>query len=227
MLVASSDSAVVPEQEERKMPYIPPGNRPAIDEKVSALAEEIVEDMAKSGKTAEVSVYYREAFVQIAGFVRRLESEAGAAPGSRAEELAAVVVETARGYEQLGAWVGELNYAITRLIQMVPYRMWKRGVWAEPLRYWLHAQTVGALTRAAYELHGREENDYVGNGLAGVLEDVKDELKRRVNTAYEAAQINKSGDCFELVPYRTVLTPFKAGEVEGFIEILQSYQEPE
>jgi len=47
-----------------------------------------------------------------------------------------------------------------------------------------------------------------------------------VNTAYEAAQINKSGDCYDHVPYRTKLTPFSVGETEGFIEIQLPYQEP-
>ena len=44
----------------------------------------------------------------------------------------------------------------------------------------------------------------VGIGIGGVFEDVKDEYKRRVNTAYEAAQIVKNGDCYD-TPYYTKL----------------------
>ena len=38
-----------------------------------------------------------------------------------------------------------------------------------------------------------------------MFEDIKDEYKRRVNSAYEAAQILKSGDCYDYVPFRTQL----------------------
>ena len=209
------------------MPYIPPDNRPDIDRRVDAVAEEIAAMLTEKGQTAEMSTHYRRCFLEIAEFIAVLEKSPDEPAGTIAEELASVVVEQAKGYNQTGGWVGELNYAITMLIQMVPYKMYKKGEWSEPLRYWIHAQTVGALTRTAYDLHARMGDDFIGNGLTGVFEDIKDELKRRVNTAYEAAQISKSGDCFGYVPYRTQLTPFKTGDVEGFIEVMQPYREPE
>lgn len=208
------------------MPYIPPQNRPDLDTKVDALAEEIALALIENDHTAELSTHYRHALMEIAAFIAKLEAEPDAAPATKAQELAAMIVEKAKSYDQKGAWTGELNYSITMFIQLVPYKMYKKGAWSQPMRYWIYAQTVGALTRTAYDVHGKMPDDYIGNGLAGVFEDIKDEFKRRVNTAYEAAQIIKSGDCYDYVPYRTQLTPFKAGDVEGFIEIMQEYREP-
>jgi len=207
------------------MPYIPPQNRPAIDSPVDVLAEEIVATLIKNNHTAEISVHYRQVFRTIAEFIAQLEYQPDRKPTNKAQELARAIVDTARGYNLKGAWAGELNYALTKLIQLVPYKMFKCRTWDESLRYWLYAQTVGALTRTAYELHKSTADDYVGNGLAGVFEDVKDEYKRRVNTAYEAAQIRKSGDCYEHVPFRTQLVPFKVADTDGFIEIMLPYRQ--
>ena len=99
------------------------------------------------------------------------------------------------GYE--GAYLGELNYSITRLIQEVPQQMVKLGKWKEELRYWLYAVTVDSLIAMANRTD-------LAIGEAGVFEDIKDEYKRRVNPAYEAVQIVKSGDCYN-TPYHTVL----------------------
>jgi len=94
------------------------------------------------------------------------------------------------------------------------------GAWDESLRYWIYAETVGALVRTSYDIHARYANTWIGNGLAGVLVDVKDEYKRRVNTAYEAAQILKSGDCYDATPFHTRLVAFEHGGVRGYIEIM-------
>ena len=144
---------------------------------------------------------------------------------SRAQQLAATIVEAARGYGVQGGWTGELNYAITMLIQLVPYEMCRRKAWEESLRYWIYAETVGALTRTAYDLHGRTGDDFIGNGLTGVFEDIKDEYKRRVNSAYEAAQILKSGDCYDYVPFRTRLVAATVDGVSGYQEVMLPRQE--
>ncbi|MGD2175323.1 MAG: hypothetical protein PVJ27_07965 [Candidatus Brocadiaceae bacterium] len=211
------------------MPYIPPENRPAIDAVVDALADQIADKLEASGGTAEVSELYREAFLEMADFVTALERSGPEAPEATtpAQRVAEQVVAMAERYNQKGGWLGELNYAVTTLIQAVPFTLYSRGAWPEVLRYWLHAETVGALTRTAYDLHQRTGNDWIANGLAGVFEDVKDELKRRVNTAYEAAQIRKSGDCYDRMPFRTQLVPMQAGGVEGFIEIMLPRREPQ
>jgi len=207
------------------MPYIPPANRPAIDEKVNALTDEIAAVMIREKQTADISVHYRRAFLEIARFIAALEQKTASAPSSRAQQLAATIVETARGYGIQGGWTGELNYAITMLIQLVPYEMCRRKAWADSLRYWIYAQTVGALTRTAYDLHVGTADDYIGNGLTGVFEDIKDEYKRRVNSAYEAAQILKSGDCFDYVPFRTHLVATTVGGVSGYQEVMLPRQE--
>ena len=207
------------------MPYIPPKNRPDLDRCVDDLAEEIARTLSEKGETAEISTRYRSAFMAISEFIRQSEHGRKPKAASGSDKLAAMILAKAADYGIQGGWTGELNYAITRLIQKVPMAMVKKGAWSEPLRYWIYAETVGALTRTAYELHARLDNDYVGNGLAGVFEDVKDEYKRRVNTAYEAAQILKSGDCYDLVPYRTALVPAKVGGVEGFQEVMLPRQE--
>lgn len=202
------------------MPYISAANRPAIDEKVAALAEEIAAAIVAQRQTAEISTHYRRAFMETAEFLAAAERGAAAQPASAAEWLAATIIQTACGSGVKGSWAGELNYAITRLIQRVPHTLQLRKAWDDPLRYWIYAQTVGALTRTAYDLHSRMADDYVGNALAGVFEDVKDEYKRRVNAAYEAAQILKSGDCYEYSPFQTQLVAVNIGGVAGFQEVM-------
>ena len=207
------------------MPYIPPQNRPPVDRAVDALAARIADEVKASGETAEVSVRYRASFRAIADAIARLQR--GQTIGDSAEEAVAhAVFETAAGYGQTGGWLGELNYALTTLVQAVPYTLYRGGVWDECLRYWLYAETVGALTRTAYDMHAAYPDDFVGNGLAGVFEDVKDEYKRRVNTAYEAAQIRKSGDCYDMSPYRTRLVETEVAGVKGYAEVMLPYQEP-
>lgn len=208
------------------MPYIPAAHRPAIDEKVAALADEIATVMIQQRQTAEISTHYRRAFLAIADFIAAMEKKTALEATSKAQQLAATIVDTARGYGVKGGWTGELNYAITMLIQLVPYEMQRRKAWDESLRYWIYAQTVGALTRTAYDLHARTGDDYIGNGLAGVLEDVKDEYKRRVNSAYEAAQILKSGDCYDHVPFRTRLVAATVDGVAGYQEVMLPRQNP-
>ena len=207
------------------MPYIPPQNRPAIDEKVTALAGAIAGAMIEQSHTAEISTHYRRAFLEIADYIAALEKGPATAPSSKARELAATIVEVAQGYGVKGGWTGELNYAITMLIQLVPYEMQSRKAWDESLRYWIYAETVGALTRTAYDLHARLSDDYIGNGLAGVFEDIKDEYKRRVNSAYEAAQILKSGDCYDFVPFRTQLVAATVDGVTGYQEVMLPKEE--
>ncbi len=211
------------------MPYIPPENRPAINEAVDALAEQMADELEHTGGTAEISERYREAFMDMARFIAAVEAapESPPEPESEAQRVADAVVDMAAAYNQKGGWLGELNYAVTTLVQAVPFKMYQRGAWEEALRYWLYAETVGALTRTAYELHEKSGNKWVPNGLAGVFEDVKDEFKRRVNSAYEAAQIRKSGDCYHMVPFRTQLVPMEVGEVSGFIEVMLRRQEPQ
>jgi hypothetical protein len=76
-------------------------------------------------------------------------------------------------------------------------------------------------------MHEAFDNDWISNGIAGVFEDVKDEYKRRVNTAYEALQIRKSGDCYDKSPFRTQLVEFEASGTKGWIEVMLPQSNPE
>ena len=201
------------------MPYIPPQNRPVIDAAVDSLAEEIAATLRRERQTAEFSELYRDAFNRIAEAIDRIE-RGGATGDSAPECLAVAITDAARGYNTKGGWLGEMNYGLTMLIQVVPLKMKQSGAWTDALRYWIYAETVGALVRASYDVHARYPNTWQANGLAGVFEDVKDEYKRRVNTAYEAAQILKSGDCYDATPYHTRLMPIEHDGVRGYFEIM-------
>jgi hypothetical protein len=209
------------------MPYIPPNNRPPIDEAVDLLAKEISEAMQARKETSELGSRLRAAFMSVAMYIREAESgkpsatgDKSSAAGGKAEALARCILDTAASYGIQGGWTGELNYAVTRLLQTVPYQLYKKGEWQEPLRYWIYAETVGALTRTAWDLHTECADDYIGNGLCGVFIDIKDEYKRRVNTAYEAAQILKSGDCYDRTTFRTQLVPVSVNGVDGYQEVM-------
>jgi|SRR5579872_279343 len=179
------------------MPYVPSmktdgksQDRILIDAAVEHLALTLVEL-----NTTNFSVLsnYKVIFDSIGNTLITLSKDPLYFTGS---ELAHVVFSVGSTYKYEGAFLGELNYALTRLIQRVPQLMVKAGKWAakDEIRYWLYAVTVEALTVAASNFQNS------GIGIGGVFEDVKDEYKRRVNPSYEAAQIIKSGDCYD-TPY--------------------------
>jgi hypothetical protein len=113
------------------------------------------------------------------------------------EGLAKAICDVSIPYKYDGAFLGELNYSITRLIQRIPQIMVDREIFKSALRYWIYA------------------------GIVGVLIDIKDEYKRRVNTSYEAAQIVKSGDCYD-TPFYTKLVEIidQTGKVIGHQEVM-------
>lgn len=96
-------------------------------------------------------------------------------PAITALAKAIAKVSARHGYE--GAFAGELNYSLTRLLQEIPRELIAAGQIKEELRYWIQPLMYGVLT------------------------DVALEHKLRVNTAYEAAQIVKSGDCYDTPHY--------------------------
>lgn len=209
------------------MPYISPQNRPAIDDAVEKLANELSDKLVAKESSGSISEDYRKVFMEISNYI--VMSEAGQEPSgslSSAKEIGKVIMSNSRKSETQGGWHGELNYAITRLIQWVPFEMHRRKEWDQAFRYWLYAQTVGALVRTSYEIDDKFGNEWVANGLAGVFEDIKDEYKRRVNTSYERLQISKSGDCYEKSPFKTQLTEFEHNGIKGWIEIMLPQEEP-
>lgn len=207
------------------MPYIPKEDRPAIDVKVEILADNIVNyammyplAFAEEYEIAMIRICKRlidlELYSNFTECVKRAE-----------EETADAIFNTAKKYGYRGAWLGGLNYALTRLVQVVPQKMVAKGVWKQPLKYWIYVLTAGAIDCAAIELKlqsknlGPEVKNWTLTGVIGVLFDVKDEYKRRVNTAYEAEQIIKNGDCYD-TPFKTVLVPAEINGVKGYQEVM-------
>ncbi|MEM3097500.1 MAG: hypothetical protein QXU32_02105 [Nitrososphaerales archaeon] len=111
--------------------------------------------------------------------------------------LCDVIAEAVVRHGHEAAWAGELNYALTRIIQELPRSLIKQGVLKDEMRYWIQP--------LAY----------------GVLLDVALEHKRRVNAAYEAYQIVKSGDCYD-TPYYTKLVEVvdDNGKTIGYQEVM-------
>lgn len=93
-----------------------------------------------------------------------------------AKKLAEGIAEVSAKYKYKGAFAGEMNYAITRLLNHLPRALMATEEASSELRYWMQAI------------------------FFGVLQDVALEYKVRVNPAYEIAQIIKSGDCYD-TPY--------------------------
>lgn len=202
------------------MPYVPSKktdgkstDREQLDFAVEAVAQDIAVQVTNNLSLITV---YKNTFHRIAFQLHAKHTSAGAAwANTSTDDLARVIIAVGATYGYEGAFLGELNYAITRLIQRVPQIKVQQGVWAQELRYWLYAATVEALTTTAYEMRSG------GMGISGVFEDIKDEYKRRVNTAYEAEQILKSGDCYD-TPYYTRLVKVvnEDGKLIGHQEIM-------
>jgi len=200
------------------MPYVPSKKTDgkSADREIIDAAAEILADKAAGEITDNLSVIdvYGNVFLKTARALK--EFLAGQNPAGGSEEgLAKAIYEVAAAYDYQGAYLGEFNYAFTRFIQRVPAIMVEKKRWDGEFRYWIYAATVSALISAS-----RQAED-LKIGLEGVLEDIKDEYKRRVNTAYEAAQILKSGDCYE-TPYYTKVVEVvdEAGNSVGHMEIM-------
>lgn len=113
--------------------------------------------------------------------------------------LAQKIAEVSKRHGYEAAFAGELNYSLTRLLQEIPRELIAAGQIKEELRYWIQPL------------------------MYGVLLDVALEHKRRVNVAYEAAQIIKSGDCYD-TPYYTRLVRVvdETGIVIGHQEVMMA-----
>ncbi len=209
---------------EGSMPYIAAADRPPLDARVEALADELASRLSDemNGDT-EVSLCYKEAFLAVADSLHRLQEGQTQEAHSKAELLAHEIFVSGKNHGYRGAWLGGLDYALTRLIQVVPLKMVEKKAWNEEFRFWIYAQTTGALQRTAMTVHSAND-DWVNDALVGVLTDVKDEYKRRVNSAYEAFQIKTSGDCYS-TRYRTEISDVRddEGRVIGYEEIMKDF----
>lgn len=182
------------------MPYVPSEktdgksqDRNLIDVKVEALANAMSEKIVSNMDVCQMYMY-------VFRCMKNMNYDTIMVKANTVRAYAIALMDTVKtvgaGYGYEGAYLGELNYAITRLIQRVPALLAKNNkcglVVGKELRYWLYAITVDALISAA---QGEGEP-----GVNGVFEDIKDEYKVRVNKSYEIAQILKSGDCYD-TPY--------------------------
>lgn len=190
------------------MPYVPSmktvppaDDRNVIDAAVERAARDAAEKIThNSSLTGVYAKFFEEVALRISAFLNTLSVEGH----SSATTLAHAILDVSQKYKYDGAHLGEFNYAMTRFIQRVPQIKVDSDQWSQELRYWLYARTVAALSKVSMSLLSEECDALVD--LGGVLVDVKDEYKRRVNTAYEAEQIVKSGDCYD--------TPFYTRQVE-------------
>jgi hypothetical protein len=198
------------------MPYVPSKKT-----KPSATDREIL-DAALEPVAQEIAAHVRENFDVIEEYKRvfcaiadTLSQRRNSQADNAATKLAHVIYDVGAAYKYEGAFLGELNYTITRLIQRVPQIMVKSGKWKDELRYWLYAATVEALIYTSIETRDR------GVGVSGVFEDIKDEYKVRVNRAYEDVQIAKSGDCYDTPYYGRILSGVDEdnGEHVGYFEL--------
>lgn len=200
------------------MPYVPSKktdgkstDREVLDAAVERLASEVV---SRISNNLSLVAEYKSAFMKVAQSLHSIIRGSNAGSGAEVD-LAQAIHDVGAKYGYEGAYLGEFNYAFTRFIQRVPQLKVQNGVWAQELRYWLYAATVEALTYASYETRN------LGIGVSGVFEDIKDEYKRRVNTAYEAEQILKSGDCYDTPYYTRVVGVVDSdGKAVGHMEIM-------
>lgn len=203
------------------MPYVPSKKTDgqAKDREIIDIAVETVALKAVKKITDNKSLrcVYIDIFLKTAGHLNDLLSGKKTRGDSSERALAEAIYEVSEGYGYWGAHMSECNYAFTRFIQRVPRIKVEQGEWEEKneLRYWTYAATVSAL------IYTSRHTDDLGICLDGVFEDIKDEYKRRVNPAYEAAQILKNGDCYD-TPYYTRLVEVvdEDGNLIGHQEIM-------
>jgi hypothetical protein len=112
------------------------------------------------------------------------------------KQLADGIAQVSKKYGYDGAFLGELNYSLTRLLQHLPRSLCASGQLKTEIKYWLQA------------------------GLFGVLLDVMLEYKVRVNQSYEIKQILKSGDCYDTPFYsKPVAVKNNKGDTIGYVYI--------
>lgn len=220
------------------MPYIEKPERDELDASIGELAQDIAKRLSskpnKQGKRVnqqeeDISGLYKQAILEVADTIIGLEEGKTSVASTPAQRLGQKIFEAGKGAGEGGQaeWLGRFNYSITRLIQDVPHIMVVNLEWQAEFRYFLYALTAGALEQSALDIRSRKvsgNREWVINGLVGSLFDVKDEYKRRVNTSYEAIQIKKSGDCYD-VPFRTEIVEVKDPEGnKGYQEIMMDYR---
>ena len=206
------------------MPYVPSEKTdpPAEDRNfLDPFIEKAAEESAKNiTNNFSLISEYKNVFENIANvlkaFVKSAKTRKGSVQDTPVLNLGKAIFEVGEKWGYEGAFLGELNYAITRFLQRVPQIKVARGDWkdSDELRYWLYACTGESL----YCIQ-QETRDW-GMGISKVFGDIGDEYKWKVNRSYEAYQIVKSGDCYD-TPYYTRLVEVvnEIGTHIGYIDI--------
>jgi hypothetical protein len=189
------------------MPYVKHSHRQKLDPFVEKTSDEIVESSASLKYPQEIGQVYYLKFLDLVralhSLVLKKEDKYGSSHKNSIHHLAEAIFEA--GKEDGGFWAGDLNYAITRMIQLVPRKLVHKGKWEKEFRYWTYAVTAGALERTALSVNGMlfsensAEGDWIITVLIGVFLDIKDEYKRRVNVPYEIEQTTSNGDCYDVI----------------------------
>jgi len=200
------------------MPYVPSEktvppaeDRVMLDAVVRPLADEAASRITNNMSLVKV---YQDIFIKVSKQLDILLA-GKQIKDSVESRVAQAVYGLKQKYDYEGAHLGELNYAFTMFIQWVPEAKVKRGEWKEEFRYWVYALTVKALTYA------QSHTETLKSGVSGVWEDIKDEYKREMNPAYEAAQMVKSGHCYFGPWYnRLIELVDEAGKHVGYQEVM-------
>ncbi len=190
------------------MPYVKHSHRQKLDPFIERASDKIAESSALLKYPQEIGqVYYLE-FLDIVRALRALalkkedDIHGGSSHKNSIHHLADAIFSA--GKDDGGFWAGDLNYAITRMIQLVPRKLVQKGKWEKEFRYWTYAATAGALERTALSVNEMfsdrsDESDWINTVLVGVFIDIKDEYKRRVNVPYEIEQTASNGDCYDVI----------------------------
>ena len=205
------------------MPYVPSmktvppaDDRMIIDDAVEIAAHDVAESVTHNASLTRV---YAKFFEEVALRVSALRNDLCVTGQPSATTLAHAIISVSKKYGYDGAHLGEFNYAMTRFIQRVPQLKVENLDWSQELRYWLYARTVAALSKVSALLLLEADDELVD--LGGVLVDIKDEYKRRVNIPYEAEQIWKSGDCYDTPFYTRLVEVIDSnGKNVGHMEVM-------
>ncbi len=184
------------------MPYVKESHRKKLDPLIEVISDELARAASVLEKPQEIGEIYFSTFLEISRLLKELAtgSRLSLTSGST-QRLAKVIFEV--GTEDKSFWAGDLNYALTRVIQIVPRKLVEKRKWEKEFRYWTYAVTSGALESTALAISREawpkeEEEPWLDVVLVGVLLDIKDEYKRRVNAPYEIEQQRVNGDCYDV-----------------------------
>lgn len=184
------------------MPYVKESHRKKLDPMLDLVSDEIVEAASLLEKPQQIGQVYFSTFFEVCRLVKELVTGVPSSSSSKnSQRLAKLIFET--GTEDGSFWAGDLNYVLTRIIQIVPRKLVEKRKWEKEFRYWTYAVTAGALERTALAISyesspKKEEESWLNVVLVGVLLDIKDEYKRRVNVPYEIEQQKANGDCYDV-----------------------------